>query len=165
MKNLADRFRRWYDYEIDCNAKTLTMLASVPQAARAAPEFAKAAGKMAHLVAARKRWLCRLGHWPQMAELFPSGTDLEALGEEIKAIQTAWLLYLNPLNEAELARVVEWVAPDGKRFRWDVEGILTQTHGHAFYHRGQVALMVSQLGGKAIDTDYLYWCKLPTIDE
>jgi hypothetical protein len=30
MTSLADRFRRWYEYERDCNAKSLTMLASVP---------------------------------------------------------------------------------------------------------------------------------------
>jgi hypothetical protein len=30
MKTLADRFRRWYEYERDCTSKTLEMLASVP---------------------------------------------------------------------------------------------------------------------------------------
>ena len=28
METLADRFRRWYEYERDCNAKSLGMLAS-----------------------------------------------------------------------------------------------------------------------------------------
>jgi hypothetical protein len=36
MKSLADRFRRWYEYERDCNAKSLGMLASVPVERRGA---------------------------------------------------------------------------------------------------------------------------------
>ena len=46
MKSLADRFRTWYEYERDCNAKSLEMLASVPEERRAAPEFQKAVDEM-----------------------------------------------------------------------------------------------------------------------
>ena len=73
MKSLADRFRQWYEYERDCNAKSLEMLASVPVERRAAAEFQKAVDRMAHLVAARRRWLHRLGHWPEMPPVFPRG--------------------------------------------------------------------------------------------
>ena len=55
----------------------------------------------------------------------------------------------------------EWQFPDGRRFRWDVEGVLTQTFGHAWYHRGQIATIVNGLGGKPVDTDYIYWCGTP----
>src|SRR6476659_5729177 len=99
------------------------MLASVPTERRSAPEFQKAVDKMAHLVAARRRWLHRLGHWPEAPEAFPHGR----------------------LEDAELARSLEWSMSDGKRFRWDVEGILSQTFGHAWYHRGQIAMLVGGL--------------------
>src|SRR5205814_1856810 len=46
-----DRFRNWYAYERDCNAKTLAMLESVPQESRAQPNFQRAIDKMAHLIA------------------------------------------------------------------------------------------------------------------
>ncbi len=29
--------------------------------------------------------------------------------------------------------------------------------GHASCHRGQIALLVDQLGGETVDTDYVYW--------
>jgi len=73
--------------------------------------------------------------------------------------EAAWVAYLSRLDDHELAREFEWVAPDGKRYRWNVEGVLTQTFGHAFYHRGQIAQLVAGLGGKAVDTDYLFWAK------
>jgi uncharacterized damage-inducible protein DinB len=42
--------------------------------------------------------------------------------------------------------------------------VLTQTFGHAWYHRGQIAQLVALLGGKPVDTDYISWCKLSPID-
>jgi uncharacterized damage-inducible protein DinB len=164
MKSLADRFRRWYEYERDCNAKTLAMLASVPAERRGAPEFQKAVDKMAHLVAARRRWLQRLGHWPHAPELFPQGTALAGLSEMVSDTETAWDAYLSQLDEQELTRTLEWKAGDERLYRWDVEGILTQVFGHAWYHRGQIAQLVAGLGGKAVDTDYIFWCNLTPVD-
>jgi uncharacterized damage-inducible protein DinB len=164
MKSLADRFRRWYEYERDCNAKSLAMLASVPVERRTAAEFQKAVDRMAHLVVARQRWLHRLGHWPEVKGLFPQGTELTALSALVAEIEAAWVAYLSGLDEEELARTLEWEAMDGRRYRWDVEGVLTQVSGHAWYHRGQIAQLVAMLGGKAVDTDYILWCKLTPIN-
>ncbi|MBP3956254.1 DinB family protein [Gemmata sp. G18] len=164
MTSLADRFRRWYEYERDCNAKSLEMLASVPVERRGAPEFQKAVDKMAHLVSARRRWLHRLGRWPETPPLFPPGTALADLTAQVADTEAEWVAYLSRLDEGELARELEWEAADGHRYRWDIEGILTQTFGHAWYHRGQIAHLVAALGGTAVDTDYILWCKLPQLD-
>jgi uncharacterized damage-inducible protein DinB len=164
MKSLADRFRSWYEYERDCNAKSLAMLASVPVERRAGGEFQKAVGRMAHLIAARRRWLHRLGRWPDAPELFPQGVALENLAALVADTEAAWVAYLSRLDETELARELEWQLADGRRFRWDVEGILVQTFGHAWYHRGQIAQLVAGLGGKAVDTDYILWCKLTPLE-
>jgi uncharacterized damage-inducible protein DinB len=164
MKSLADRFIRWYEYERDCNAKSLEMLASVPAERRSAPEFQKAGDRMAHLAAARRRWLYRLGHFPEAPPPFLQGTALADLPKLVADTEAAWVAYLSRLDDRELARTLEWQMPDGRRYRWDVEGILTQTFGHAWYHRGQIAQLVAMLGGKAVDTDYIFWCKLAPIE-
>jgi uncharacterized damage-inducible protein DinB len=164
MKSLSDRFRKWYEYERDCNAKSLEMLASVPVENRGAADFQKAVDRMTHLVAARRRWLHRLGHLPEAPGLFPQGVALADVAKQVGDTEAAWVAYLSRLDEKELARQLEWVAADGRRYRWDVEGILTQVFGHAWYHRGQIAQLVARLGGKAVDTDYIFWCKLTPID-
>jgi uncharacterized damage-inducible protein DinB len=115
---------------------------------------------MAHLVAARRRWLHRLGHWPTAPALFPAGATLADLPALVADTEAAWAAYLSRLDEEELARALEWEADDGRRYRWDVEGVLTQVFGHAWYHRGQIAQLVALLGGKAVDTDYILWCQL-----
>jgi uncharacterized damage-inducible protein DinB len=159
MKTFVDRFRRWYDYERDCNAKSLEMLASVPADRRSAPEFQKAVGRMAHLIAARRRWLYRLGHWPEAPALFPQSTTLDELLTLLAPTEAAWVSYLSKLDDTELAREFEYRTDDGRTFRWNVEGVLTQVFGHAWYHRGQIAQLVALLGGKAVDTDYIFWSK------
>ena len=163
MNSLPDRFRHWYDYERDCNAKTLEMLASIPAEKRGDPQYQKAVDRMAHLVSARKRWLNRMGRFDELPPIFPQGNKLEDLPKQVAEAEAAWVAYLAKLDDAELARVVEWQAVDGKRYRWDVEGILTQTFGHAWYHRGQIASLVAALGGKAVDTDYIFFCKLTPV--
>jgi uncharacterized damage-inducible protein DinB len=159
MNTFADRFRRWYEYERDCNAKTLAMLASVPEERRAAPEFQKAVDRMAHLVAARQWWLHHLANGPEAPELFPQGTRLDDLPGLVTAAETAWGQYLAPLDDAGLAREIEWQMANGRRYRWTVEGVLTQLFGHAWYHRGQIAQLVAGLGGKAVDSDYIFWSR------
>lgn len=165
MKLLSDRFRRWYEYERDCNAKTLEMLASVPDDRRSSAEYQKAVGRMAHMAAARQRWLKRLGHFDELPDIFPQVDDLPKVKALVANTETAWVKYLEQLDDNELAREFEYQAGDGKRYRWDIEGVLTQTFGHAWYHRGQIATLVAGLGGKAVDTDYIFWCKLTPIGQ
>ena len=159
MTSLADRFRHWYEYERDCNAKALAMLASVPTEKVGDPAFARAVGKMAHLVAARLRWLHRLGQWPVLPDGCPKNVALESRPGQVAEVEAAWVKYLAPLSDVDLAREVEFTFSDGQRLRYSIEGVLTQVHGHALYHRGQIAMLVADLGGQHTDTDYLFWHK------
>lgn len=164
MATMADRFRRWYEYEKNCNAKALGMLESVPAKRRTDPDFQKAVDRLGHLVAARRRWLYRLGYWPEPPGLFPTGTELKKIPSLVAETEAAWTDYYGQLDDRELARAFEWVTDDGKRYRWDVESVLTQLFGHAWYHRGQIAQLVARLGGNAVDTDYIFWCNLTPLD-
>src|SRR5262249_39009045 len=69
---LAERYRRWFEYEKDAHARVVSSLESVPAERRAAPEFQRAVGLLAHIAAARRLWLWRLGAAPEAPEsLFP----------------------------------------------------------------------------------------------
>jgi uncharacterized damage-inducible protein DinB len=164
MMSLADRFRRWNRYEQDCNAKALAMIESVPESARGGERFHRAIGRMAHLVAARRRWLHRLGRWPDLPELFPSEVAWAELPRQVATTEAAWRDFLEPLSDGDLANEFEWTADDGRRYRWTLDELLTQLFGHAWYHRGQIAQLVAELGGRTVDTDYIYWCELPALE-
>ena len=160
--SLPDRFRNWYAYERDCNAKTLAMLESVPPERRADRNFQRAIDKFAHLIAARQVWLHRLGHWPQHPKTFwPTGTTLVDLLPRVAAIERAWTTYLANLTDANILDEFTFTTSTGDRCKWNVLDLLTQVFGHAWYHRGQIAILVNDLGGKAVDTDYIFWCGTP----
>jgi uncharacterized damage-inducible protein DinB len=36
--------------------------------------------------------------------------------------------------------------------------------GHAWYHRGQIAMLVKDLGGETVDTDYIFWNRPTVLD-
>lgn len=157
MPAFSAQFRHWYEYEKDCNQKTMQMLASVPPESRTSPQFARAAGKMAHLVAARHMWLYRLGAAPDRPESWTPDTTMEELPARIADIEARWTAYLERLTDADLAADFECVGGDGKRYRWGLLNLLTQVFGHAWYHRGQIAMLVKDLGGEAVDTDFIFW--------
>jgi uncharacterized damage-inducible protein DinB len=160
LLSLPDRFRHWYAYERDCNAKVLTMLESVPQENRTNPNFQRAIDKMSHLIAARQGWLYRLGHWPDPPTArVPPGLTIADLRTRLAPLEQAWTAYLASLDDATLLSEFTFsfaASPD--RWQWNILDLLTQTFGHAWYHRGQIALLVKDLGGKPIDTDYIDWC-------
>ena len=134
------------------------MLASVPAARRSSPEFLKAREKATHILEAREVWLQRLGQYTEAPTSWetPPAT-LEDLPRRFAKMEGAWLAYLSRLDDAELARMFDYDFLADARYRRDVETVLTQLTGHAWYHRGQIASLVAGLGGKAVDTDYVFW--------
>jgi uncharacterized damage-inducible protein DinB len=155
----AERYRRWFEYEQDSNAKVLASLQAVSDSLRALPQFQKAVDLMAHLVAARNMWLYRLGHRRQPADLFPTETPISELPELINEMQVAWSAYFETLTDAEVARWFEYQSYDGPRFRNTVEDVLTQLYGHSLYHRGQIAMILRSIGAEPAPTDFIYWTR------
>jgi uncharacterized damage-inducible protein DinB len=182
--SFAERFRTWYAYERDCNAKVIQMLQSVPQDCREDANFARAVGRMAHLLAARHMWFFRLGQCTDrpgdrfdqttLTEPFPAARErssdwfprieLGTLPTIAEDIESRWATYLATLNDDQLAAEFTYTGYDGKLRRYRLIDLLTQVFGHAWYHRGQIAMLVKDLGGKAVDTDYIFFNR-PTLVE
>lgn len=153
----AARFRHLYEYERDCNAKVIRMLESIPLENRSSPQFARALGKAAHLVAARHLWLFRLGVCQtRPTDRFPR-TPLEELPAATAEVERMWVDFLSRQTDESVMSLVEWARQDGKRERWPLIDLLTQVFGHAWYHRGQIATLVKDLGGAPIESDYISW--------
>ena len=63
------------------------------------------------------------------------------------------------LTDETIDQTFEYQSLDAGRFRNRIEEILTQLYGHSLYHRGQIAILVKQAGGKPAATDFVYWCR------
>jgi uncharacterized damage-inducible protein DinB len=151
-------FRKWYEQEIDGDQKILSMLESVPEEKCGSEEFLRAVNLAVHLVACRTNWLARIQGRPEDAgDWWPNFESVEGLRKRLTEAEICRKAYLDQLTQEEFERDFEYRLADGKHYRWNVGGQLMQLVGHAFYHRGQIALIVDQLGGAMVDTDYLYW--------
>jgi uncharacterized damage-inducible protein DinB len=163
---MLERYRRWFDYEKDAHSKTLLSFQTVPESERTSASFQKAVTLFAHIVAARKLWLFRLGISSEaVTDFFPQEIKLEALPELAEEMNTLWDSYLETVDEAELARVFVYRSLDGDPFQNRIEDIFTQLFGHSWYHRGQIAQLIKALGGVPAVTDFVYWCREPLAEE
>ncbi|MGI8922585.1 MAG: DinB family protein [Fimbriimonadales bacterium] len=151
---MIERYRRWHEHERDANDKMIAMLESVPQEQQGDPRFARAVDYAAHIGGCRVNWLDRIEGREPTVDWFPENTPLESLGPLFEKSEARWL---DPLSDDDLNRDFEYNARDGSRYRWYVVGQIVQLFGHAFYHRGMVAMIVDDLGGAKVDTDYLFW--------
>jgi len=159
---IADRFRRWFEYEQDSHARVMASLHAVPEALRSKTEFRKAVSLGAHLVAARRLWLFRMGaakQGPGPNDFFPEGVTLSDLAVRLDDMHAAWERFLAGLDDEALARVFEYRSFDGLGFRNTVADILTQLFGHSSYHRGQIALLLRSIGAEPAVTDFVFWTR------
>jgi uncharacterized damage-inducible protein DinB len=160
--NMVERFRRWFDYEKGVHSKTLLSFQTVPDTETASPSFQKAVTLFAHIVAARKLWLYRLGVSSEaVTDFFPQDVRVEDLPMLADDMHRMWDAYLERLDEQELERVFEYRALDGEKFQNRIEDIFTQLFGHSWYHRGQIAQLIKAMGGVPAVTDFVYWCREP----
>jgi len=156
--SLLGRYRELYRYEIDCNDKMLGMLESVPEANREDPRFQRAVMLAGHLAACRENWLDHMdGESGHQVAWFDDRCEFSTLRPRFAAIERRWTDYLARLGEDQLARDFDFPVEEGERFSLRTEVQVEQLVGHASYHRGQVALLVDQLGGETVDTDYADW--------
>jgi len=159
---VAERYRRWFDYEKDAHAKVVRSLESVPTQRHSTPEFSKAVGLLAHIVAARRLWLFRLGVVPNApTSFFPDDAVLADVVAELRIVQDRWADYLSKITDEDIGQTFEYQSLDAGRFRNRIGDILTQLFGHSWYHRGQIAMLVRAAGGEPAITDLVYWCREP----
>src|ERR1043166_3986830 len=146
---LLEHYRALYEYETDCNAKMLAMLESVPEASRSDARFQRAVTLADHLAAGREKWLDYMdGEGRNQIAWWDERCELATLRPRFAALESQWKDYLARLEADRLAQDFEFTESNGACFRLPIEVQIVQLIGHALYHRGQVALLVDQLGGE-----------------
>jgi len=155
--SIVDRYQLWLEQEKDSNQKMLAMLAGAPKVARGDARFTQAVDLAAHLCACRENWLDRMTNAGQcQVDWWPKNFPLAELPARFQEWESRWTAYLANLTDEKLVSDFEYPYNTGT-FRLGIETQVMQMVGHAFYHRGQIALLINQLGGETVDTDFLYW--------
>lgn len=156
--SVLELYRELYEHEKDSNHKMLDMLDSVPEANRSDTRFQRAVVLADHLAVCREKWLDYMGGTEQDRLAWWNETpDYAMLRSHFADIESNWTAYLAGLDEARLAGAFSFTESNGETYSLPVEVQVVQLLGHASYHRGQIALLVDQLGGETVDTDYVDW--------
>lgn len=148
-------FRSLLDYEREANARILASLRSVPESNLRSESFKRARGIFGHVQNARHLWLSRLGGCrPRAFVMFPD-LPIDTLEDDSRVLDGLWGNHLRGLTDSDLSREVGYTSLDGTAYRSTVAEIVTHVFNHSTYHRGQIAMLVSQCGGERAATDYI----------
>jgi len=150
MDPLLEQFRKNFEYDYWANDEFLKALSEMPQP----PE--KAVKLMAHVLFALEVWLARL-----MKEDLSGLTDphpsysLAECRAKLEQLHQKWKGYLDRLSSQEMEGIFISVNTKGKRSEQIVRNVLMHVVNHSHYHRGQLATLLHQAGGKRPNTDYI----------
>src|SRR4051794_18347176 len=94
-RDVAARFQRWFEHERHAHEKVLCSLEGVPAERRAGPEFERAVAILAHVAAARRVSLARLGILPgPLGRLAPEKVTLAEAAQLLRSVHGPWAEYL-----------------------------------------------------------------------
>jgi uncharacterized damage-inducible protein DinB len=124
------------------------------------PENARAQKLLSHILLAEKIWFTRLSGEDSSAIPTFEEFSLEECIKISDEIHRAYLEFLDSLGEADLDSFITYKTTKGIEFQTSIKDILTHVGLHAVYHRGQIALLVRDGGGTAVDTDFITFTRL-----
>jgi uncharacterized damage-inducible protein DinB len=153
---LIKHFLRLNGYESWANALVLDSVETIPPQGREGPVYQRVMGLLPHNQLARQVWLWRLNDKPyeNPKDWFPARSAAE-MRPECARLDREWTGYLTSLTDADLAGKIRYTSSAGLRFESVIHDVLTHVFNHGTYHRGQIARMVHELGGKRAETDYI----------
>lgn len=122
-------------------------------------EYIHAARLYAHLSAAEHVWLSRLRGEPSVHAVWPDLTAEEALALARASLAGVREVVRQAVVEGTLDRAVTYVTTAGQTFTSSLTEIVTHVALHGSYHRGQIALLTRQGGGRPEATDYIVFLR------
>ena len=113
-----------------------------------------------HIVVVQQFYLSLFEHRPFDMERFkqaPGSPD--EINLRFQEAQADGAAYTARLNEAELARTIEFPVAAFRDFHPSVRDALIQVAMHSEHHRAQIALRLRALGGAPPLMDYIAWVR------
>jgi uncharacterized damage-inducible protein DinB len=137
-----------WNYNYWANRRILTRAADLTQAqlSEKTPQMWDSILRtLAHTLGAEWIWRQRVQDGASPLKLLDRDqfTTLDLLQQRWAEEETAMRAYLATLNDADLARVVEYAGTDGAKFRRPLWQILTHVVNHGTQHRSEVALYLT----------------------
>jgi uncharacterized damage-inducible protein DinB len=150
--------RSLYDYNSWANHRVLDACAplTTEQFSRdLKSSFPSVRATLEHIMWAEWIWLGRWKGHSQTGQLGGELTDLAAIRARWNPIEADLQGFVRGLSTADLDRVVEYRNTKGQAFTNPMNQMLRHLVNHGTYHRGQVTMMLRQLGAAPATTDLI----------
>jgi uncharacterized damage-inducible protein DinB len=155
----AEDFRLLYDYNSWANHRTLDACAQLSdeQFTRdMGSSFRSVRDTLVHVMLVERLWLERWhGRSPNSFAPASDFPRLESVRAHWAAIDSDLLDYIASLTPEEVQRVVHHTTTAGVPQAAPLWQMLQHSANHGTYHRGQVTILLRQLGAKAVGTDLI----------
>jgi len=151
---------RLYDYGYWANAKLFDVLARLTPdefTRCVAGGHASVRNTLVHILSAEWGWLDRVGGWPRPERLKPESYPTPAsLIEQWGKVEGKMNEFLASITAEQLDEIVEFsIGRDS--FRQERGQLLRHSTTHSVHHRGQVSLMIRELGKTPGNFDLLFY--------
>ena len=150
-----------YDYGYWANKRLFRVLSQLPAADFIRPvagSYGSIRNTLVHALSAEWGWLERSGGRERGPKLDADGfPDLQSVVEVWDDVERYVRQFLNELRDEDLRRVIEFDFGSGMQGSVRVGEALHHGAVHASHHRGQVALLLRQLGHTPGNFDILFY--------
>ena len=149
MRTITD-LRRLYEYNYWANEKLLgvvTQLTPDQFTQQVSGSYGSIRNALVHVLSAEWGWLDRCGGEARGPKLNPDDyPDTSSVIDTWKRVEGYVRSFLSKLSDADLARKMEFSLSGGAKHMVAVGDMMHHSVIHAVHHRGQVALMLRELG-------------------
>jgi uncharacterized damage-inducible protein DinB len=148
---MLDFYRKLFSYDEWAIARSLGTIDPVTESQ---------AKLLSHILLAEKIWLMRLrGEDPSSVPTFQE-FSLEECRRMADELHAGYVDFIDSLTPNDLERSITYKNTKGDEFTTPINEVLTHVGLHGAYHRGQIAWLVREGGGTAINTDFITFTRI-----
>ena len=152
---------RLYDYNCWANARLMDVVSRLTPdefTQRGVGSYGSIRNTLVHILSAEWGWLERCGGYPRgerlKAEDFPTVESIVAVWRRIESEMRS---FLDTLPDADLATDISFAFGPGPAQTATKGDLLQHAVLHAVHHRGQVAMLLRELGRTPGNFDFLFY--------
>lgn len=153
---LTEHCRRVHEADKRATKLAHDSIVTVSFSRRSGVVWDRLAGVAWHIQVARGVWLDRVEGKPPPGPInWFEAMPLDRLASLTAENDARWDRFFAEVSDEQLAREVAYQSSEGVKYVSVLRDICQHVLNHATYHRGQIARMVSELGGQRATTDYI----------
>ena len=150
-----------YDYAYWANKKLFPVILQLTPdefTKSVAGSYGSIRNTLVHVLSAEWGWLSRCGGKERPARLNPADyPTAESLIEMWTKVEGYMREFLSKLRDEDLARDAVYANEKGEKRAMPFGELMQHGANHGVHHRGQVMLMIRELGHKPVDVDILFY--------